>query len=151
MRIRMDLAYEGTDFHGWADQPGLRTVQGTLEAALATVLRVPAVAVVCAGRTDTGVHARGQVTHLDVDLDTLAHAAGRSSQPVPEALLPRLNGILPPTSGSAGWSRQQTASTPASPPSGGATATASPTGPRPSTRWLAATCSPGRGRWTLTR
>ena len=95
MRIRMDLAYEGTDFHGWAAQPGLRTVQGTLEAALATLLRVPAVAVVCAGRTDTGVHARGQVTHLDVDDDTLAQAAGRSSQPVPEALLPRLNGILP--------------------------------------------------------
>ena len=95
MRIRMDLAYEGTDFHGWASQPGLRTVQGTLEAALATLLRVPAVAVVCAGRTDTGVHARGQVTHLEVDEDTLG-AAGRSGQPVPEALLPRLNGILPP-------------------------------------------------------
>ena len=88
MRIRMDLAYEGTDFHGWASQPGLRTVQGTLEAALATLLRVPTVAVVCAGRTDTGVHARGQVTHLDVDEDTLAGATGR--------LLPRLNGILPP-------------------------------------------------------
>jgi tRNA pseudouridine38-40 synthase len=60
-------------------------VQGTLEAALATVLRLPAVPVVCAGRTDTGVHARGQVVHVDV----------------PEAsyddrLLRRLNGILPP-------------------------------------------------------
>ena len=96
MRIRMDLAYEGTDFHGWAAQPGLRTVQGTLEAALATLLRVPSVSLVCAGRTDTGVHARGQVTHLDVDDDALAQAAGRSTQPVPEALLPRLNGILPP-------------------------------------------------------
>ena len=42
MRIRIDLAYDGTDFHGWATQPGLRTVQGDLEAALATVLRVPA-------------------------------------------------------------------------------------------------------------
>jgi tRNA pseudouridine38-40 synthase len=96
MRIRMDLAYEGTEFHGWAAQPGLRTVQGILEAALATLLRIPSVSVVCAGRTDTGVHARGQVTHLDVDVDALDQAAGRSTQPVPEALLPRLNGILPP-------------------------------------------------------
>ena len=41
MRIRIDLAYDGTDFHGWAIQPGLRTVQGELQAALATILRVP--------------------------------------------------------------------------------------------------------------
>src|SRR5688572_7455740 len=95
MRIRMDLAYEGTDFHGWASQPGLRTVQGTLETALATLLRVPSVSLVCAGRTDTGVHARGQVIHVDVDADAVSVAAGRSTQPVPEALLPRLNGILP--------------------------------------------------------
>ena len=95
MRIRMDLAYEGTDFHGWASQPGLRTVQGTLETALATLLRVPSVSLVCAGRTDTGVHARGQVIHVDVDADVVSVAAGRSTQPVPEALLPRLNGILP--------------------------------------------------------
>jgi len=49
VRLRIDLSYDGTDFHGWATQPGLRTVQGTLEAALATVLRVPDVGVVCAG------------------------------------------------------------------------------------------------------
>jgi tRNA pseudouridine38-40 synthase len=67
VRLRIDLAYDGGDFHGWAAQPGLRTVQGDLEAALATVLRLPAVSTVCAGRTDTGVHARGQVVHLDVD------------------------------------------------------------------------------------
>jgi tRNA pseudouridine38-40 synthase len=95
MRIRMDLAYDGTDFHGWAGQPGLRTVQGTLEAALAMLLRVPEVSVVCAGRTDAGVHARGQVTHVDVEDDVVARAAGRSDLPVPEALLSRLNGILP--------------------------------------------------------
>jgi tRNA pseudouridine38-40 synthase len=95
MRIRMDLAYDGTDFHGWATQPGLRTVQGTLEAALATLLRVEAISLVCAGRTDTGVHARGQVTHFDIDEDLLREAAGRADGQVPEFLLPRLNGIVP--------------------------------------------------------
>lgn len=95
MRLRLDLAYDGTGFHGWATQPSLRTVQGELEAALATVLRVESVGVTCAGRTDTGVHARGQVVHLDVEPDVLAAAAGRSAAPAPEALLRRLNGVLP--------------------------------------------------------
>ena len=96
MRIRIDLAYDGTDFHGWATQPRLRTVQGELEAALATALRVPEATVVCAGRTDTGVHARGQVTHLDLEESVLTASAGRSEDPPAEALLRRLNGILPP-------------------------------------------------------
>lgn len=87
MRLRLDLAYDGTDFHGWAAQPSLRTVQGELSAALATVLRLPSVAVVCAGRTDAGVHARGQVVHADLD-DEVATAA------LP-TLVRRLNGILP--------------------------------------------------------
>ena len=95
MRLRLDLAYDGTDFHGWASQPALRTVQGTLEAALAQILRVESAAVTCAGRTDTGVHARGQVAHLDVDEEVLAVGAGRSTRPPAEALLRRLNGILP--------------------------------------------------------
>lgn len=84
MRLRIDLSYDGTDFRGWAIQPELRTVQGTLEAALATVLRLPAVSVVCAGRTDTGVHARGQVVHVDLP--------GPASYDA--RLLRRLNGIL---------------------------------------------------------
>jgi tRNA pseudouridine38-40 synthase len=88
VRLRIDLSYDGTDFRGWATQPGLRTVQGTLEAALATVLRLPEVRVVCAGRTDTGVHARGQVVHLDLPTDSPAAAY--------DGLLRRLNGILPP-------------------------------------------------------
>jgi len=84
VRIRLDLAYDGTGFHGWAGQPSLRTVQGELQAALATLLRVESVSVVCAGRTDAGVHARGQVVHVDV------------AEPVdPEPLVRRLNGILP--------------------------------------------------------
>ena len=85
MRLRIDLSYDGTDFSGWATQPDLRTVQGTLESSLATVLRIPAVPVVCAGRTDTGVHARDQVVHVDLPEATYD-----------ERLLRRLNGILPP-------------------------------------------------------
>lgn len=97
MRIRIDLAYDGTDFHGWASQPGLRTVQGVLQSALATALRLPEEQqpwVTCAGRTDTGVHARGQVVHVDVDDDVIAASAGRSQQPPLEALVRRLNGML---------------------------------------------------------
>lgn len=96
MRLRIDLAYDGTDFHGWATQPALRTVQETLGTALATSLRVPSVAVVCAGRTDTGVHARGQVVHADVSRDVLTTSAGRSPDDPLVALVRRLNGILPP-------------------------------------------------------
>ena len=96
MRIRIDLAYDGTDFKGWARQPALRTVQGEVEAALATVLREPEAAVTCAGRTDTGVHARGQVVHLDVADDAVTASAGRSEDPPLVALHRRLNGVLPP-------------------------------------------------------
>jgi len=95
VRLRMDVAYDGTDFKGWATQPGLRTVQGTLEGALATALRLPEVRLVCAGRTDSGVHARGQVVHLDVDPGALEASAGRSTAAPPEALARRVNGILP--------------------------------------------------------
>jgi tRNA pseudouridine38-40 synthase len=97
VRLRLDLAYDGTDFHGWAAQPGLRTVQGSLQDALTRVLRLEQVQVTCAGRTDAGVHARGQVVHLDVDGDSFRASTGRTSAATPvDALLRRLNGVLPP-------------------------------------------------------
>ena len=96
MRIRIDLAYDGTELSGWATQPGLRTVQGDLYDSLATVLRVPSVQVTCAGRTDTGVHARAQVVHLDVEGDVLTESAGRIRHRPVDALGRRVNGILRP-------------------------------------------------------
>jgi len=66
VRLRMTLEYDGTAFRGWAAQPGERTVEGSLQEALATVYpRWSGLAV--AGRTDTGVHALGQVASVEVD------------------------------------------------------------------------------------
>lgn len=77
VRLRLDLSYDGTDFFGWARQPQLRTVAQVVEDALTTVLRLDAgPQLVVAGRTDSGVHAIGQVAHADVpgpvDTDNLA-------------------------------------------------------------------------------
>ena len=94
MRLRIDLAYDGGDFRGWAAQPALRTVEGELTAALTTVLRFPdgAVQVTCAGRTDAGVHARGQVVHVDVDPAASKTAARQVTQL--DVLARRVNGVL---------------------------------------------------------
>jgi len=97
LRIRIDLAYDGTDFAGWAAQPGQRTVEGELSTALTTLLRAPEpVRLVVAGRTDAGVHARGQVAHADVDAAAYAALPGRSSRSPEAAAATRLRGILPP-------------------------------------------------------
>lgn len=96
VRLRIDLAYDGTGFSGWAAQPGLRTVEGVLSEALTTVLRAPGpVRLTVAGRTDAGVHARGQVAHADVDAAAFAALPGRSGRAPEVAAVSRLNGVLP--------------------------------------------------------
>ena len=89
VRLRLDLGYDGAGFSGWARQPALRTVQGVVEDALRTVLRWGDVRLTCAGRTDTGVHARGQVAHVDVPADALAEQGDELT------LGRRLAGVLP--------------------------------------------------------
>ena len=100
IRLRLEIAYDGTNFAGWGKQPALRTVQGELESRLATIFRrhgdAPTLTV--AGRTDAGVHATGQVAHLDLSEAQLASLDERRGQSGPESLARRLNGIAGPTS-----------------------------------------------------
>jgi tRNA pseudouridine38-40 synthase len=96
MRLRIDLAYDGGNFHGWAKQTNLRTVQGELESALDMVLRTTRSNLTVAGRTDTGVHARHQVAHFDVEPEILDAVVGRSQGPPVESLVRRVNGVVSP-------------------------------------------------------
>lgn len=96
VRVRIDLSYDGTGFAGWAAQPTLRTVQGTLETALGTVLRCAPPRLTVAGRTDAGVHARGQVAHVDVEEDAWLAVRGRMAGEPGDVLVRRLAGVLPP-------------------------------------------------------
>jgi tRNA pseudouridine38-40 synthase len=82
--IRLDLEYDGAGFSGWAAQPGLRTVEGTLREALRVLLRGP-VDLAVAGRTDAGVHASGQVASVATDSDLK-----------PRRILRGLAALLPP-------------------------------------------------------
>lgn len=95
MRLRVDFGYDGTDFSGWAAQPGRRTVEEVLAGAWATILRAEPPKLTVAGRTDAGVHARGAVCHLDVDEPLLAALPGRSQRGPLEAAVTRLAGVLP--------------------------------------------------------
>lgn len=88
MTVRVDLEYDGTRFHGWSRQEGLRTVQGELERALAVLAREP-VEVTVAGRTDRGVHATGQVVSYEGPL----------------VALKGLNALLPPDAAATAVSR----------------------------------------------
>lgn len=92
MRLRIDLSYDGTDFHGWARQKGeLRTVQQVLEDNLSMILRHE-VELTVAGRTDAGVHAAGQVAHFDIPASALEQ---RSIDSDPVKLVRRLAKLLP--------------------------------------------------------
>jgi tRNA pseudouridine38-40 synthase len=86
VRLRLDVAYDGTDFSGWAVQPGRRTVAGVLHQELERIAGTVS-GLTVAGRTDAGVHATGQVCHVDVPATTWAELA--------PTLLRRLAGLLP--------------------------------------------------------
>ncbi len=88
-RLRLDIAYDGTEFAGWAAQTAQRTVAGVLDDALSTIFRT-AIVVRAAGRTDAGVHATGQVGHCDIPTDALPRA-------YPRALATVTPGPMPPT------------------------------------------------------
>ena len=100
VRVRLDLAYDGAGFNGWAAQPGLRTVEGELGRALATVVRHP-VPLTVAGRTDAGVHAAAQTAHVDVDEAAWLALPGRSDRTSGQALRERLTGVLARLAGEA--------------------------------------------------
>jgi tRNA pseudouridine38-40 synthase len=100
VRVRIDLSYDGTEFSGWAAQPGRRTVEEELSTGLGRVLRlgVP-VPLTVAGRTDAGVHARGQVAHADVPSDAWAghgdSALRRLASALPSDIRVRAIGVAP--------------------------------------------------------
>lgn len=98
-RIRLDLAYDGTNYHGWATQPGLPTIQEAVETGLATIFRHP-VHTTVAGRTDAGVHAARQVIHFDVPIAHWDRLSRNTPARAPrEAMVSKLNGVLAKESG----------------------------------------------------
>ncbi len=93
MRIRLQISYQGRQFHGWACQPGLRTVQGEIEKVLSTILRIP-ISLTVAGRTDAGVHAAGQVAHFDLPATLWEQLPGRANYLPADVLRRRANSLL---------------------------------------------------------
>jgi tRNA pseudouridine38-40 synthase len=99
VRVRLLVAYDGGPYHGFAAQPGVTTVGGTLASTVARVLRLPGVELTCAGRTDTGVHAWGQVVTFDVPARALRGARRRHREdddPLPQ-LQTAVNKLCGPT------------------------------------------------------
>ena len=137
IRLRLDIAYDGRDFAGWAKQTDLRSVQEELERSLGHLLGAD-LTITCAGRTDAGVHARGQVAHTDLPADFDGTALD----------VRRLNRALP---GDIRLLAIRRASMPASRPSGAATRTASATASSDRTPWSDTRPFDGRGNSTSTR
>ncbi|MCB2412944.1 tRNA pseudouridine synthase A [Demequina sp. TTPB684] len=102
VRARLDLSYHGGSFNGWGIQPRLRTVQGELEAGLRKVVRGPAgrtydektLRITVAGRTDGGVHARGQAAHVDIPVEAWSRLPGKTTRTPAQALRERLDGVV---------------------------------------------------------
>lgn len=104
-RIALTLSYDGGPFKGWARQPGLPSIQEVLEDAIALVTRQP-VRTVVAGRTDAGVHARGQLVHFDLDEAARSRVRLREgSEALTTTLVRRLNAVMSRTGGGAVWVR----------------------------------------------
>ena len=95
-RIRLDISYDGSNYVGWAKQPdGLKTIQGELETALAAITGLTEVKTIVGGRTDAGVHARGQVCHLDLPSEFVTEQLSRMARRL-HVLLPadiRINSV----------------------------------------------------------
>ena len=119
--IKLTLSYDGTDFHGWQTQPGFRTVQETLEDAIADADRRARIRVNASGRTDTGVHAVGQVVNFHSDTKLSAGRA-RPGDQRPSARRRR---------GARGRRRAASRSTPTATPSASSIATSSTMAPVP--------------------
>ncbi|EUA03170.1 ribosomal protein L17 [Mycobacterium kansasii 824] len=153
VRLRLDIAYDGTDFAGWATQPGLRTVAGVLDAALTTIFRTP-IRLRAAGRTDAGVHASGQVAHADVPVDALPNAYShsvRAGHPEFRPLVRRLSRFLPSDVRVIDIVRAQGISMPGFPRCVGTMSTGCRRRPTEWCRSWRAMSPPGRGIWMLRR
>src|SRR5262249_33714998 len=96
-RVKLVVAYDGTGFHGWAEQPEVRTVEGVLTKAIERVLRHRPERLACAGRTDAGVHAWGQVVSFEADprLGQWLLQSALNGAPAPEVVVRAVDVVEP--------------------------------------------------------